>query len=412
MAKTVQKNTSVQEKPKRNIGKTLLNVGILLVVFTLGVNFGNGSLFLSGSPVASNKELPKDLNYDEVEKLYDTLKEKYDGKLTIEQLQDGLKSGLIQASGDPYTEYFSAKDAKEFNDELSGTFSGIGAKLGKDEKGNIMVMSPIPGYPAEKAGLRAKDVIMSINGESASGLTIDKAVNKIRGKSGTEVKLLVLRGEDERREFAITREEITVPSVEHEILPGDIGYLQITQFNGDTADLARKAADEFKQKSVKGVILDMRGNPGGALDAAVEVSELWVSSGNTILQEKRDGKLEQTYTSSRSNPTLKGVKTVVLIDEGSASASEIVAGALKDNSAATLLGAKSYGKGSVQQIIQLDNGAEVKITVARWFRPNGQNIDKKGIKPDIEVKMPEDALAKGQDPQKDAAIKQLANRNQ
>jgi carboxyl-terminal processing protease len=425
VVKIAQKKSPNETKTeKRGRGRAILNVAILLVVLGLGVGIGNGSLMFSNNNVSSNKSLPKNLDYNDVEELYDTLREKYDGKLTVQQLQDGLKSGLIEASGDPYTEYFSAEDAKDFNDQISGTFSGIGAKLGKDDQGNIVVMSPISGFPAEKAGLRAKDIIVSINGESTSGFTTDKAVSKIRGKSGTVVKLLVLRGENERKEFSITREEIKVPSVEYEILPGNIGYLQITQFSDDTADLTRKAAESFKAASVNSVVLDMRGNPGGLLSSAVEISELWLPSGKTILQEKRDGKLQKTYTSSSANPLLNGVSTIVLIDEGSASASEIVAGALKDNGAATLLGAKSYGKGSVQEVVCLDKkllndqgyegatagscqGAEVKITVARWFRPNGQNIDKKGIKPDVEVKMPEDAFAKGQDPQKDAALQKL-----
>ena len=408
--KKVTENVKSARKQKvaGTLRRNLLGIAVLLGVFWLGANYGNGTIHISTqSSVAGNKSLPSNLDYSEVETLYDTLKEKYDGKLTTAQLQDGLKSGLISATGDPYTEYFSEKDAKDFNNQLEGTFSGIGAKLGKDESGNITVMSPIPGFPAEAAGLRAKDIIVSINGASASGLTIDKAVNKIRGKSGTDVKLLVLRGADERKEFTITRAEIQVPSVDYEILPNNIGYIQITQFWTDTAGLTKKAAQEFKKAGVKGVVLDMRGNPGGSLDSAVDVASLWLPSGTTVLQEKRDGKLEKTYQSTANDPLLKGIPTYTLIDAGSASASEIVAGALKDNGATTLLGEKSYGKGSVQQIIDLQNGSEVKITIARWFRPNGQNIDKKGIKPDVEVKMPEDAYAKGQDPQKDAAVQRL-----
>lgn len=405
-----QTSAHTNGKKKRSVSKSILSIAVLLGVFWLGLNLGNGTILLSSNPVKSNSSLPKDLSYKEVEELYDILKQNYDGKLTKEQLQDGLKSGLISAAGDPYTEYFSEKDAKEFNQQLEGVFSGIGAKLGKDAEGNIMVMSPIPGFPAEAAGLRAKDVLVSINGESTSGFTIDKAVSKIRGKEGTDVKLLVLRGENERKEFTIKRAEIKVPSVEYEILEGNIGYIQITQFWNDTAQLAQAAAQEMKTAGVKGIILDVRGNPGGTLDAAVDVSGLWLPSGTTVLQEKRDGKLEKTYEATNAQPLLRGVPTYVLIDAGSASASEIVAGALKDNGAAKLLGDKSYGKGSVQQIIQLPNGGEVKITIARWFTPKGLNIDKKGISPDIKVEMPEDAFAKGQDPQKDAALNKLLNR--
>lgn len=389
---------------RRSLWRSAGNVAILLLVFWIGLSVGNGTIGLRSS-VSSNKELPANLSYGDTERVYDLLKANYDGKLDVEKLEDGLKSGLVKAAGDPYTEYLNPKDAKAFNEQLSGTFSGIGAQLGKDDKDNIVVMSPIAGYPAEKAGLRAKDVIVNVNGKSTSGLSIDETVSMIRGKKGTVVTLDVLRG-DERKAFKITREDIKIPSVKHEVLPGNVGYIQINQFWSDTASLVSKAAQEFKQAGVKSVVLDLRGNPGGSLEAAVDVSSVWLPGGKTILHEKRDGKTTETYTAS-GNPVLLGVPTVVLIDEGSASASEIVAGALKDNKAATLLGSESYGKGSVQQIMELSSGGELKVTVARWYRPNGENIDKQGIKPDQEVKMTDEDFEKGLDPQKDAALQYL-----
>lgn len=381
------------------------NIAILLLFFWLGLNVGTGNISLTNS-VSSNKELPANLSYTEVERMYDLLRAKYDGKLSEEALIDGLKSGLVEASGDPYSEYLDPKAAKEFNEQLSGSFSGIGAQLGKDDDGNVTVIAPIAGYPAEKAGLRAKDVIVTINGATTQGMSVDKAVSLIRGKAGTTVELAVVRGEREQKEFTITRENIQIPSVEYEILPGNIGYIQITQFWEDTPGLVQEAAREFKQANVKGVILDMRDNPGGSLPAAVDVASVWLPEGKTVLKEKRDGKVVQTYVSTGQD-ALVGVPTVVLVNEGSASASEIVAGALKDNKVATLLGIKTYGKGSVQQVIGLQNGGELKVTVARWFRPNGENIDKKGIKPDTEIKMTEADYEADKDPQKDAAIKQL-----
>lgn len=194
--------------------------------------------------------------------------------------------------------------------------------------------------------------------------------------------------------------------MQYKILDGNIGYLQITQFSGDTADLAAKAAQEFKAKGVKGVVLDLRGDPGGLLDAAVSVSSLWLPKGATVLQEKRGGVVVSTEFATGNN-LLQGIPTAVLINEGSASASEITAGALKDNKVATLFGVKSFGKGSVQQIKQLPGGGELKVTIARWYRPDGENIDKKGIKPDNEVKMADQDFAAGQDPQKDAALEFL-----
>lgn len=406
LKQTTHSGDKPDKKPRRWL-RSVGNIAILLLVFWVGLSLGNGTIS-TNDPVQSNKGLPENLSYDEVERIYDLLRDNYDGKITVDQLQDGLKSGLIKAAGDPYTEYFNSKDAADFNDQLEGTFSGIGAELGKDADDNLTVVAPIAGFPAEKAGLRAKDVIVKINDDTTQDLTIQEAVNKIRGPKGTEVKLTVLRG-DERKEIAITREDIKVPSVKHEMLADKVGYLQITQFSTDTASLARQAAQDLKSKGATKILLDLRGNPGGTLEGAVDIASMWLPEGKTVLQEKRDGKITSTYKSSGAH-ILSGIPTVVLIDEGSASASEIVAGALKDNNAATLVGAKSYGKGSVQQILQLQDGGEVKVTVARWFRPNGQNIDKKGIEPDTKVERTDDDYANDRDPQKDKAQEVLRTR--
>jgi carboxyl-terminal processing protease len=393
-------------KMTRNAWVGVGTVGVL-VVFILGINVGNGTVPLAwSSRSAQNGSLPSSLDYSTVNQVYRAIKDNYDGKLTEAQLLDGLKAGLAQATGDPYTEYFSTKDAKAFNNQLQGTFSGIGAELGQDSDKNLIVIAPISGFPADKAGLRAQDVIVSIDGKSTSGVSVDQAVNLIRGKKGTKVTLKIVRNKTDTQTITITRADIKVPSVNEKILDNNLGYMQITQFSDDTADLAAKAAQKFKDNNVKGVVLDLRDDPGGLLDAAVKVSSLWLPQNKTILQEKTDGKVVNTYTADGNN-ILAGIPTVVLVNSGSASAAEITAGALHDNGVATIMGEKSYGKGSVQQIINLSGDAEIKVTVARWYRPNGQNIDKKGITPDKLVKMSDDDYAKGNDPQKDAAISQL-----
>lgn len=401
---TIPKQPIENTQHKRGKFLYLLLAGV--IVFALGVNVGNGRLALNKQqPVASNDQLPDDLDYESVEAIYDKLRSSYDGKLEKDQLLDGIKQGLAQASGDPYTEYFNAKDAGEFNDELNGSFTGIGAELGKNAADNVEVISPIAGFPAEKAGLRAKDVIAEIDGKSAVGITVTEAVSKIRGESGTKVKLKVIRDNKQELEFEITRAQITVASVKSEIVDG-IGILTISRFGSDTVELATKAANEFRTANVRGVVLDMRGNPGGLLDAAVGVSSLWLDRSQNVLQEKRDGKVIKTFRSSGSG-ILKGVRTVVLINEGSASASEITAGALQDNKAATLIGVKSYGKGSVQQIQPLADGSMLKVTSAHWFTPSGKGIDKTGVEPDQKVERTEDDFKNGRDPQKDAAIVEL-----
>jgi carboxyl-terminal processing protease len=371
-------------------------------VFWFGIAVGNGTISFSDLS-NENASLPTTLDYSSVTQVYNSLRSNYDGKLDTTKLLDGMKAGLVQAAGDPYTVYFNADSAKSFNDQLSGTFSGIGAELGQDAQGNLQIVSPIDGTPAATAGLKAQDIITSIDGKSTTGMSVDDAVTKIRGKKGTSVTLKVIRNKTDELSFTITRDDIKIPSVSYKILDGNIGYMKINQFSSDTSGLAQKAAQEFKDKNVKGVVLDMRGNPGGLLNAAVDVSSLWLPGGKTILQEKRGSTVVSTETST-GNDILNGIPTSVLIDEGSASASEITAGALHDNGVATLFGVKSYGKGSVQQVITLPNSTEMKVTIARWYRPNGQNIDKKGITPDHEVKISADDVKAGNDPQQDAAV--------
>ncbi len=378
---------------------------VAVLIFGAGWSLGSGKIDLNRQNASVQTNAPNNLDYSTVEQIYDELRQNFDGKLDSAKLLDGLKTGLVAASGDPYTEYMPPEKANDFKGQLSGTFEGVGALLGKNEKGNVIVISPIDGFPAKKAGLQPRDVIAEIDGKDASTLAVDKAVEKIRGPKGTKVKLRIIRNEKEDLTFEITREEINIPSVESKVLDGGIGYIKISRFGDDTADLSRKAAEKFKSDGLSKVILDLRGNPGGYLDAAVDVSSLWLND-KTVLQEKRDGKTIRTY-SSRGTAPLSGIATTVLIDEGSASASEITAGALHDNKAATLLGVKSFGKGSVQEPQTLKNGGLLKITIARWYTPNGKNIDKEGIQPDQKVERSEEDYKAGRDPQLDAAITKL-----
>jgi len=373
-------------------------------IFVGGYQFGRGtwSLNFKISTVSQNKNLPNNLDYSSVNQVYQQLKKKYDGKISVDQLVLGLKKGLVEAAGDPYTTYMDATTAKDFNEQLNGSFSGIGAELGK-EGNNIVVISPLSGFPADKAGLKPKDVVIEIDGQDASGLSVDEAVHRIRGEKGTTVKLVVIRNSQERLEFSIIRDTITIPSVEHKIINNNIGYIKISRFADDTQDLTDKAANEFANKNLKGIIVDLRNNPGGYLNAAVDISGKWLRQGQVILQEKRSGKVIQTYRAD-NNGQFVGMPTVILLNEGSASASEIMAGALKDNKAATIIGVKSFGKGSVQEFSNFDNGDSLKVTIARWYTPAGKNIDKQGISPTTKIELTDADIKASKDPQIDAAI--------
>lgn len=382
--------------------KVLIVFVFAATIFGVGVAVGKGTLNWRGfKPIGANAKLSNQLNYASVNQLYSVLKKDYDGSLDQTKLIDGLKTGLVNSAGDPYTEYFNPTDAKSFNDQLSGSITGIGAELGTNSNNQIVVVSPLSGYPAEKAGLKPSDIITAIDGVSANNMSVDAAVLKIRGKAGTQVKLTVIRGSGSPFDITITRQQITIPSVQyHE--DGNVGYIKISQFSNDTVNLAQKAATEFKAKGVKGVVLDLRGDPGGYLAGAVNISSLWLDQGKTVVSERRGSTVVDTEKATGDNP-LKGLPLVVLIDGGSASASEITAGALHDNGIATLVGAKSFGKGSVQQVESFSDGSELKVTIARWYTPNGKNIDKQGITPDVVVTNSDAQIQAGQDPQKDKA---------
>jgi carboxyl-terminal processing protease len=399
------------KKPKlgwRQVVHSAINVIILVVIFLIGVNVGNDRIDLyrwrhNINPVSN--QLPTSLDYSSVNQVYQSLKENYNGQLTENQLLDGLKHGLAEATNDPYTEYFTPAEAKDFNNELNNSFSGIGAELGADSSGDLQIIAPIAGTPAAKAGLQAQDLIAEINGKSTAGLSVDAAVNEIRGPAGSKVTLQIVRS-DQTLNFVITRQNITVPSVMTKTLPSNIGYMSISTFANDTSGLAQKAADQFKSEKVKGIILDLRDDPGGLLTAAVSVSSLWVPPGKTIVETK--GTTGDQVTTALGGDELNGIPTVVLINGGSASASEITTGALHDNGDAYVIGTKSYGKGVVQQLINFGDGSQLKVTVASWYRPDGKNINHLGITPDATVNEPGNATASN-DPQLQAAESYLAS---
>ncbi len=377
----------------------------LAVTLVAGVLVGmyRYEIYATVAPVFGIAASADSLDTKQLQQAYRELRANFDGELDDLALIEGAVRGMVDAAGDEYTTFFDAEEAAQFDNDMSGSIGGgIGAQIGiRDEK--VTLVKILVDTPAESSGLKAGDIVLRINDESTEGFTTEQAVEKIRGEIGTTVKLLIDRGGKEK-EYSITRDEITSPSVTKEIKQG-IGIITAVRFDQETTQLVRAAAEEFQQAKVDGVILDMRGNPGGYLTEARNVSGVWLRdkvvvserAGDTVVDELRSGK----------RPILEGVPTVVLIDGGSASASEIVAGALQDHGAATLLGETTYGKGSVQRLIPLADGSLLKVTVARWYTPNGQNITKTGIKPDREVKMTEEQIRRGDDVQMAAALKYL-----
>lgn len=384
-----------------------LSTVILVVAIVAAAAFVGGTridsitnLFARGQ----NANLPAQLDFSSVQTVYNELRSQFDGKLDAQTLIDGAKKGLVSAAGDPYTVYFTNNEAKQFNSDLNGQFSGIGAEIGS-KSNNLIIVSTLDNSPAQKAGLLTNDVVAKVNDEDTTGWSIDQAVSKIRGDKGTTVKLTIVRGQDVK-EFSIVRDDIVNPSVTTQILDGNIGYMRISRFADDTSNLAQKAAADFVTKQVKGIVLDLRGDGGGYLTAAQNVAGLWLTSDNVVVQERQGDTVKDTLNASGDAP-LKGISTVVLIDGGSASASEIVSGALHDHNAAQLVGVKSFGKGSVQQLVQLPSGGQLKVTVAKWYTPNGKNINKEGIMPDVTVTPTDSDIANSNDVQKAKALELL-----
>ncbi len=356
-------------------------------------------------PKVINLELgkPKDVDFSIFWDAWNKVTEKFVGETPVETMLRGAIKGMIESLGDPYSSYLEPRDNKALIEDLSGEIQGIGAELSlKNDK--LVVISPLSGSPAEKAGLKANDEILEIDSQETTSLTLDQAISKIRGKAGTTVKLLINRTDfKEPREFSIKRAVISVKSVKWE-MKEDVAYIQISQFGEDTSRLAEQSAVELAAKNPKAFILDLRNNPGGYLDASIDVASLFIGRGVVVKEKNKAGKIEELQTTLEQK--VFQTKVLILINEGSASASEIVAGALKDSINAVLIGKKSFGKGSVQEIEELQDGSALRITVAKWLTPKGATIDKEGIKPDIEVDLTEEDYEKNLDPQLDRALQE------
>ena len=387
----------VTGEKRQQLSWFLTLVIVAIVSFVAGAR--SDALFANVASVFGVRTSNKTIDLSSVQKTYQELIANYDGKLDTQKLIYGANRGLVEAAGDPHTAYMDPDETKEFDKSLSGQIGGgIGAEIGlRNNKPTII--KPLENSPAQKAGIKAGEAIVKVNDEASSDWSVEKVVSKIRGEVGTSVKLTLLSG-DQTREVSVVRQNIVSPAVESEI-DGEIGILKVNRFGDDTVSLSRKYTSEFVEKGVKKVILDLRNNPGGTVGAAQGLLGIWLDN-QIAMTERRGSEIVKTLRTT-GTPILGNMKTVVLINGNSASASEITAGALREYGKATLVGQKSYGKGSVQIVLGLPGGSQMKVTEARWYTPKGKNIDKTGIEPDVKVDLSSDDVNNNVDPQMDKA---------
>lgn len=353
-----------------------------------------------------------DVDFQAFWEIWKTVKERYvEEPPTDLKMFYGAVAGMVGSLGDPYSVFFDPEYAQKFSKELEGEFEGIGAEIGIKQS-QLTVIAPLPGTPADRAGIKSGDRILAIDGIDTTGMLVEDAVSRIRGDKGTEVKLLITReGLKEPKEIAIVRDKITVESVKWKLETKDgkrIGRITITHFNEKTEAKFNEAVRGLLLEDPNGIILDLRNNPGGFLDTAVSVAGEWVPHDVVVVEKFSDGTKKNYASDGRAR--LADVPTVVLVNGGSASASEIVAGALQDHGKAVLVGEKTYGKGSVQDYSEFTDGSALKLTVALWLTPKGRSINKEGIAPDVEVKMTPEDFDADKDPQYDKAVDLLTGK--
>lgn len=378
---------------------------LAILIFFVGLRVGTGvtSLPLGTSMTGTGTVLSDPKHQADISLLWDTwklLNQTYvsPNDLTSKKLIEGAAAGLVRGIGDPHTMFLSKQEVKDFDDSLNGNLEGIGAEL-NEKDGYVLVSKPLPNSPAERGGLRAGDVIVKINDEIAEGLSLTQVVKRVRGPEGTTVTLTLLRsGATAPIKLTFTRAKIHIPSVEattQKTASGTVGVLALHQFGDQSVQEVQTALEGFLKDKVQGVVLDLRGNGGGYLEGAIDITSMFIKEGVVVSVEKRGGEREVHKVNGYA--IAPALPLTVLIDGGSASASEITAGALQDHKRATIVGQESFGKGTVQEIYQLSEGASVKVTIARWITPNGRNLGKDVIHPDV-------VIAPGADPKTDVQL--------
>ncbi len=399
------------------MNKTLKSLSFLVVALILvGVAFVGGVAwgFQSRAETA-----PAEVNLDDFWRVWNLLDERFvssatsSAAVTNEQKLWGAISGLVDSFDDPYTVFLPPEENKSFKEEVSGRFGGVGMEVGARDR-MLTIIAPLPGTPAAAAGLKAGDKILSIDGQAAAEMSVSEAISKIRGDIGTKVKLSILRGassaDQTTFDVTLTRARIEVPTMETELLPEKIFLIKLFNFGGTSERQFRTALSEFVRSKTDKLILDLRGNPGGYLDAAVDIASWFLPADQVVVREERRDGESKVYKSDDRGLFNDKLKMVVLVDEGSASASEILAGALREHGVATLIGTKTFGKGSVQELVPISSDTALKVTVARWLTPKGISISHDGLDPDMVVEAATSTADSAPDRPLEAAIDFLLGR--
>lgn len=398
-----------QKRTKRLIASLVVVLALVCASFLFGFVYGNQTREAVPPLDALLKGLgavrPASVDPQLIENVWNRVAANYIGQPVDEmQLFYGAISGIVRSLGDPYSSFLTPELTESFEEELGGSFEGIGAEIGI-KNGSLTVVAPLPESPAERAGLLAGDRILEIDGKDATSLSLDVAVGLIRGKRGTDVTLLISRGDEAPRTVTIRRAAINVASVRSE-LKGGAAYLKVSQFNASTVRTAKAALRKLLLENPSGVIVDVRNNPGGFLSSSVEFAGMFLNEGELVVQESfADGR--STDHRVAEAPDFPDVRLVVLVNGGSASASEIVAGALQDHRRATVIGEKTFGKGTVQDFETFPDGSSLKLTIARWLTPSGKSIEDEGITPGVVIEMTAADVDAERDPQLDRALELL-----
>jgi len=397
---------------KKKIISIVVSVLLVAGIFTGGALFGYSQRpAIEKVTSLFNKETPKpaEIDFSPFWVSWNTIKSKYatsDG-FDDQKMVWGAIQGLVKSLGDPYSVFFPPQESKQFKEEMQGGFEGVGMEIAV--KNNVLtVVAPLKGTPAFRAGIKSGDKILKIDGKDTTDMSAEQASQLIRGKAGTAVKLTILSKDQEKpREISIIRETIQIPTLDTETKQNGIFIIKLYNFSANSSNLFRNALRDFVYSGDSKLILDLRGNPGGYLESAVDMASWFLPVGKIVAREKFSANEETLFRSKGYDVFNNNLKMVILVNEGSASASEILAGALQEYGIAKLIGSKTFGKGSVQELIQITPDTSLKLTIARWLTPNGKSISEQGLEPDIKVEMKKEDIDVNRDSQIEKAIEIL-----